>query len=188
MPVDAPGRFSAQGMEDGFGWQGRTTHLLSYCVFPSKHDAKMADIKGCFSARRFDEDGDQDGNGYVGEGFRVFAQGKDGYRLHRVKGRAEQPAGEAVNWSPGSDADHGNPSTVTVSAGWNGSGLSTSWNVYPGRVHPWVGRSLFHSSWVTKAGGAPSGNSIQAAGAAVWQLTPGETVRRDGIAEVWVSR
>lgn len=186
VPVDTVGPFTAQMSEEGFGWRGRTTHLFSYCVYPSENDAKKADFKGCFGARRFDDETDQDGKGYVGEGFSVFAIGKDGYRLHRVKGRAEQPAGEAVDWSPGADAEHGNAATVSVSAGWGGFGLSSSWNVYPGRIHPWSGRSVFHSSWLTE--GSPSKRSIEAVGAAVWQFAPGETARRDGVAEVWISR
>ncbi len=157
-------------------------------MYPSENDAKKADLKGCFGARRFDDETDQDGNGYVGEGFSVFAIGKDGHRLHRVKGRAEQPAGEAIDWSPGADAEHGNPATVSVSAGWNGFGLSSSWNVYPGRIHPWSGRSVFHSSWLTEAGGARAGESIQALGAAVWQFGPGEAARRNGMAEIWISQ
>ncbi len=126
LPVNTPGRVTAQGADDNFQWQGRTAHLFTYCVTPPKQDAKYADVRACFKARRFGDEGDSEGNQYVGEGFNVFASGKNGWRIDRVKGRAEQRSGEAVDWSPGADEEHGNPATVSVNAGWNGAGLSAS--------------------------------------------------------------
>ncbi|MGH8973852.1 MAG: hypothetical protein ACRD0C_11700, partial [Acidimicrobiia bacterium] len=163
------------------------TNLFVYRVRPPDRDGEYADVKACFKARRFDNERDAQGRQYVGEGFKVFASGKDGWRLDRVKGRAEQPSGDAVDWAPTADEEHGNPATVTVSAGWNGSGLSSSWNLYPGRVHPWVGNQVFHSSWVNQAGGAPSGRAVASVGAAVWQFDANDPVHSDtGRAEVWL--
>ncbi|MGH8998992.1 MAG: hypothetical protein ACRDY7_06325 [Acidimicrobiia bacterium] len=187
VPLDMPPGFSAQAADGDFHWQGRTTNLFVYCVRPAERDRKKVDLKACFKARRFDEERDEQGHEYVGEGFKVFASGKDGWRLDRVKGRAEQPSGRAVDWGPSADEEHGNPSTVTVSAGWNGFGMSASWNLYPGRMHPWVGSRLFHSSWINQADGAPSGYSVASVGVAVWQMRRSERVRADtGMAEVWL--
>lgn len=187
VPVNVPHEFSARAADDDFEWQGQTTNLFVYCVRPSDQDARYAYLKACFKARRFDQEADTAGRQYVGEGFKVFASGRDGWRLDRVKGRAEQPSAKAVDWAPTADEEHGNAATVTVSAGWNGSGMSSSWNLYPGRMHPWVGEQVFHSSWVNQADGAPSGRAVASVGATVWQFDGRERVRGDtGRAEVWL--
>ena len=190
LPSDATGVVMPQEAGgDGFSWQGRMTSLFSYCVEPSRHDAKAIDMKGCFRVRRFDDAHDQQGNDYVGEAFSIFGDTKGGWKLDRLKGRSEQPGVEAVDWAPGADQEFGNPQQVTVSAGFEGSGVSSTWTVYPGRTHPWVGRSVFHSSWISQNGGAKPGRSIQSLGAAVWRFSPGAAVHGDtGRAEAWLRK
>jgi hypothetical protein len=190
LPVSAPGVFSAQEASgDAFAWRGHTTLFFGYCVMPPSSDRKYLDLKGCFKVRRLDDERDLAGHQYFGEGFDVFADGKNGWHLDRVKGRAEQPEGDAVDWAPGADAPHGTPAQVTVNAGWNGSGLSASWMVYPGRIHPWVGGRVFHSSWISQSGGASPGTSIQAVGATIWQFASNGTAHGDtGMAETWLHK
>jgi hypothetical protein len=190
LPVGASGLVAPQEASgDGFSWKGATTTFFTYCVSPSQEDAKSVDMRGCFRVRRFDAERDVGGNQYFGEGFNVFASGKNGWRLQRVKGRAEQPRGQSVDWAPGADESRGDPTQITVSAGWNGSGMSAAWSVFPGRVHPWVNGTVFHSSWIGSGNGAASGKAVQAVGAAVWKF--GSDAQVDGgtgIAEAWLRK
>jgi hypothetical protein len=190
LPANATGLVAAQEASgDGFSWKGTTTTFFTYCVSPSPEDAKSVDMRGCFRVRRFDSERDVGGNEYFGEGFNVFAAGKNGWKLQRVKGRSEQRNGQSVDWAPGADESRGDPTQITVSAGWNGSGMQAAWNVYPGRVHPWVNPTVFHSSWIANGGGAGSGKAVQAVGAAVWKFGPNATVDGgSGIAEAWLRK
>lgn len=89
-----------------------------------------------------------------------------------------------MKWAPGADASYGDPKQVSVGisfgysqpgGGWGGSAsVSQTFQVFPGKIHPFAGNQLFHSSWVANGKGAKAGETIESAGVNVWKVPNGQ--------------
>jgi hypothetical protein len=94
-----------------------------------------------------------------------------------VKGRNWADNGQNVDWGPTSDAHYGDPENITASVSF-GDGKSTAtvshtFTLYPGHLHPFPGRQVFHSSWVAEDHTAKANETVASAGVNVWKVPDG---------------
>ncbi|MGH9036116.1 MAG: hypothetical protein ACRD0O_10155 [Acidimicrobiia bacterium] len=162
----------------------------SYCIDERAEVKDNFDARGCWFVGKLGG-GENDGfNDYYFHEFSVNGVARRGTTLHRVKGRNESTNGENVRWSPGSDANYGDPTDVSVgvSIGYGGvsGSVSRSFRMYPGRLHPYAaGRSVFHSSWIANNSGAKPGVTIESAGINVWKIPQGQQLKEDANWFIW---
>lgn len=162
----------------------------SYCTDERPEVKDNIDARGCWFVGKLGG-GENDGfSDYYFHEFSVNGVARRGTTLHRVKGRNESANGENVRWSPGSDANYGDPTDVTVgvSIGYGGASgsVTRSFRMYPGRLHPYAaGRSVFHSSWIANNSGAKPGVTIESAGINVWKIPQGQQLKEDANWFIW---
>jgi len=188
------GRSSAKGFSatQSSGATGAVEPQYSYCTREKPEDTEKVDAVGCWWVSRFGGGENDPSSDYYFHEFLVNGEARQGRRVHRVKGRNSSGNGESVRWSPGTESNFGEATDVTigVSIGYGGAtgGVSRTFRMHPGRLHPYAaGRSVYHSSWIANGSGAKAGIPIESAGVNVWKIPQGQGLSEDANWFVWHS-
>ncbi|MGH8975353.1 MAG: hypothetical protein ACRD0C_19385 [Acidimicrobiia bacterium] len=172
-PVFAPSstfRAPGEGVDPPEG-----AHVVqNACGKESPADSDKIDVMGCWKIYRLDLEDDSAAD-YFPVTFKVQGTGRGDHGFVRVKGRNGSNTGHNVDWDPGADQSISSTREVGVQVTAGPVSVSNSFTSLKGRIHPYAGESVFHSSWMSPDSRHISrpGAAVQSAGINIWSVPQG---------------